>query len=191
MMKRLCSLLVVIGAASLHAQAVGGNHAARFAAAKGFLQVGVGGSYLRPDYGQGVGGMISPYVALDFKKSYVGVEIDGNFGVHTRSTARPNSLMFGLRVGRDFGDKLHLYVKPAIGYGHFSGVSTVPSPTAQNYLVYEVGGGADYRVAKHLNARAYAGYQIWPAFNGDTTSAYDHGGVLNPIMAGVGVAYHF
>ncbi len=190
-MKRLLSVVLLLLAVDVHAQILGRRHGAKFAARRGLLQVGTGVSYLRPDYGPGVGYMVNPFVALDLKKSYVGVEVSGNIKLHTLSTASPNSVTLGLRVGGDLGDRFRIFAKPAIGYGHFSGVTTVASPRAQNYLIYEVGGGVEYRIAEHLNTRVFGAYQIWPKFDGDTTTTYDHGGVLSPVFGGLGIAYRF
>lgn len=192
-MKRLFVLFFLFsaGAFHLHAQAIGGHKGgARFAANRGDLQIGVAGSYLRPDYGPGTGYQLNPYVALDYRRSYFGLEVDGNLTVHDKSEAHPNSAILGIRLGGDIGNA-RVYIKPGIGIGHFSGVTTAPSGHSQSYLVYELGGGVDYQLLDHMNVRLFGAYQVWPNFDGDTTAQFDHGGVLNPINAGIGVAYRF
>ncbi len=189
-MKRILPLLIVLITVNVQAQSILGRRAAKYAASRGNLQIGLTGAYLRPDYGGGVGGMLTPYIALDLKKSHFGGEVDYNRAIDMHSAAKPNSLMFGLRVVGDAGP-FRLYVKPAIGWGHFSGVTTTPSGGSENYFVYEVSGGTDMRLTRHINARAFITYQIWPNFDGDTTAQFRHGGGLNPIFAGGGLAYHF
>ena len=190
-MKRFLLFLPLLATTHLYGQASGGRHSgAKYAAARGDFKIGLAGTYLRPDYGQGVGYMFNPYVTLDLHKSYFGVELAGNITGHTKTNSKPNSATLGLRVGVDSGNA-RFYFKPAIGVGHFSGVTTAPTTASQTYLVYEIGGGVDYSLTAHLDGRLFGAYQIWPKFNGDTTAAFDHGGVLNPIFAGVGLAYRF
>ncbi len=186
----VCSFVFCV-AGQLAAQSIGGHRGgAEFAASRADLQVGSSFSYLYPDYGPGHGYQINPYAAIDFRRSYIGVELDGNLTVQDKAASHPNSFIFGLRVGADVG-KARVFVRPGIGIGHFSGVTTTASSNSQIYRVYELAGGVDYQLLEHTNVRLSGGYQIWPNFDGNTTAEFDHGGHLNPIYAGIGVAYRF
>ncbi len=192
MKRRLFAYSFSLGlVATAGAQTIGGHRSgAEFAASRADLQVGSSYSYLYPDYGHGGAYQINPYAALDFRHSYIGVEVDGNLTVSSKSQTHPNSVVFGLRVGGDVGH-LHLFIRPGIGVGHFSGATTAPSANTQLYKVYDLGGGVDYLFSDHFNIRLSGSYQIWPNFDGNTTAALDHGGHLNPIFAGIGGAYRF
>ncbi len=184
-------LFAVLAVSSVRAQTIGTHHnGAKFAANKGDLQIGLAGSYLSPDYGPGSGFMLNPYAAFDFRRSYVGLEVDGNFTVHDKAGSHPNSGVLGLRLGEDLGI-FRPYIKPGVGVGHFSGVTTAPGGKSQTYVVLEIGGGVDVQVREHINARAYGAYQFWPSFNGNTTASNNPGGALTPILAGGGIAYRF
>ena len=192
-MKRLLFALLFLSvvASQITAQAtIGSRPGAKFAANRADLQIGSGFAYLRPDYGPGTGYQINPYVALDYRRSYFGLELDGNITLHDKAASHPNSAILGIRLGGDVG-KARLYIKPGIGVGHFSGVTTAPSGRGQTYFVVDLGGGVDYQLLNHVNVRAFGSYQIWPGFDGDTTAAFDHSGILNPIYGGIGAAYRF
>jgi opacity protein-like surface antigen len=88
----------------------------------------------------------------------------------------------GVRYHRTYG-RFSPYIKGMYGRGVFN-FPAFPGFTHANlaYNLFAVGGGVDYRILPHLNARADYEYQRWLGFpeNG-----------LSPSLFTVGGAYHF
>ncbi len=192
-LKRIAILSLLAGSASLlHAQATA--TASRSADA----QIGIGYTYLSPDYSPAHFSGIAAYIDYDFL-SHIGIE--GEFHYAKSPASDPGSSQIYEKTyeigGRYYtrlrkAERLSPYAKLLYGRGVFNfpyNVTTnssgqqVATPTANlAYNIFAIGGGVDYTIKRHLNARADFEYQHWMGFppNG-----------LTPTMFTIGVAYRF
>ena len=131
-----------------------------------------------PDYSPqryyGIGG----YVTLDLTHHY-GVELN----IRQLNTTGTNNLYertyeLGGRYVRHYG-RFGPYGRVNIGRGVFN----FPHNSANlAYNMYALGGGVDVNIIPSINVRGDFEYQSWPSFP-------PRG--LSPLVATVGVAYHF
>ena len=174
MVRRLITLLCVLGGTttSLHAQA------SPTASRAGDLQVGAGFVTADSDYAVSRYKGFFGYADFDFRK-HLGAEFEihqiySPYGddVHERSYE------LGGRYFRTYG-RFSPYGKILYGRGVFNFQENLAN-LAYNMLAGGV--GVDYRVMRHVNARAEFEYQHWLSFQGSS---------LAPSLISVGAAYHF
>ena len=172
MLRRLLTVLCVLvgGASLLQAQAK------PTAARTGDLQLGVDYVGGKSDYNGGVKGE-GFYTTFDFTRRF-----GGEFDIHQANTSSGSvyerTYEIGARYYKNYG-RVAPYAKVMIGRGVFN----FPFGEANlAYNMFALGGGADVRITRYLNARADYEYQFWESFppNG-----------LNPQLFTIGVAYHF
>ncbi len=148
---------------------------------KADLQIGGGFTYARPDYGGPMNGGAA-YFDFDFTR-HLGIEGVFHF-VKDRSgsDAYEKTYEIGGRYHLTYG-RFVPYGKVMYGRGVFN-YPALPGSSHANLAYNLVAGGAglDYRLMKHLNARADFEYQRWFGFpqNG-----------LTPKLLTIGGAYHF
>jgi opacity protein-like surface antigen len=142
------------------------------------LQIGVGYTIAKPDYGQQNFQGLAAYADFDLR-SHLGLEAE----FHQVSSSSGNqsyqrSYDVGGRYFRAYGHLIP-YVKVMVGLGNFN------YPFGQTnlaYNLYAAGLGADYRIRPSLSLRAEYEMQRW--------SGFTNGG-LNPQLVTLGLAYHF
>ena len=172
MIGRLALVLLLGGASSLHAQAT------PTASRAGDLQVGVGYTLDRPDYGQQSFHGFAAYADFDLR-SNLGLEAEfhqANTPTNNQSSQRTYEI--GGRYLRTYG-ALVPYLKVMFGRGDFN------YPFGQTDLAYNLlagGIGADYKLGPSLRLRAEYEYQNWYSFSPNG---------LTPQLVTFGIAYHF
>lgn len=144
----------------------------------GDLQIGVGYTIAKPDYGQQNFQGLTAYADFDLR-SHLGLEAEFH-QVFTTSNNQSYQRTYevGGRYFRTYG-RLVPYVKVMFGRGDFN------YPFGQTDLAYNLfaaGLGADYRIRPSLSLRAEYEMQRW--------SGFTNGG-LNPQLVTLGLAYHF
>jgi hypothetical protein len=168
----LAIALLLCGASLLHAQATS------TASRAGDLQIGVGFSTAKPDYGPQSFQGVTAYV--DFTRhSYLGLEAE----FHQVSTTNSDKSFqrtyeVGGRYFRTYG-RFMPYLKAMIGRGDFN------YPFGQTDLAYNLYAGAigvDYQLGPHLRLRADYELQSWYGFPNEA---------LTPQILSVAIAYHF
>lgn len=161
------------------------SHAQAIPAAtrSGGLQLGVGGTYARPDYNTGIKGY-TIYGNYDFSR-HLGIEADLHFvNVITPADISEDSYLIGPRYRFRY-HRFTPYAKALFGLGRFGYQypSMYGKASTSTYGVYSFGGGVDLKATRHLNVRAFDfEYQEWPGYG-------PHG--LTPIVMTIGVAYAF
>lgn len=150
----------------------------------GSLQLGLGATYARPDYGRkGIEG-VTVYGDYDFSRHF-GVEGDLHFvTLFTPEDIAENTYLIGPRYRFQYR-RLTPYAKAMFGFGQFKYQypSIYGKASTYTYGVYSFGGGLDLRATRHINVRAFDfEYQKWPGYP-------VHG--LSPIVMTVGAAYTF
>jgi hypothetical protein len=167
----------------LSASVYGRTQALPTATARGALQIGVGPTYAKPDYGQDAIKGVSGWADFDFS-THVGVEAAIHYVAFiTPTDLAENSYVIGPRFSLNYG-RISPYAKAVVGIG-----SLVIQEEADNhgrgngsYLIYAGGGGIDIRATRHIVVRAIDfEYQEWPGL----------GNGLTPLVATVGLAYRF
>jgi opacity protein-like surface antigen len=151
------------------------------AVARGALQVGVGWSYVRPDYGEKSIQGVTGFADFDFLPHF-GVEAEYHYiALITPTDLGENSVLAGPRFVLPRG-RYNLYAKALVGIGDIAiqEVEDNPQGGAGTYLAYGIGAGVDYRATRHVVARADFEYQHWSYRNG-----------LTPASLTVGIAYRF
>ena len=144
----------------------------------GDLQIGVGYTIAKPDYGQQNFQGFTAYADFDLR-SHLGFEAE----FHQISTTSNNqsyqrTYEVGGRYFRTYGHLIP-YVKVMVGRGDFN----YPfGATDLAYNLFAAGLGADYRIRPSLSLRAEYEMQRW--------SGFTNGG-LNPQLVTLGLAYHF
>jgi opacity protein-like surface antigen len=144
----------------------------------GDLQIGIGYTIAKPDYGQQNFHGFTVYADFDLR-SHLGIEAE----FHQVSTPSSNqsyqrTYEVGGRYFRAYGPLIP-YVKVMIGRGDFN----YPfGATDLAYNLYAGGIGADYRLRPSLNLRAEYEMQRWSGFSNTG---------LNPQLVTFGLAYHF
>ena len=172
MVRRLALALLLGGASSLHAQAT------PTASRAGDLQVGLGYSLAKPDYGQQSYQGFAAYADFDLR-SHFGLEaefhqVSGPSG--QQSFQRTYEL--GGRYLRSYG-ALVPYLKAMAGRGDFN----YPfGDTDLAYTLFAGGVGVDYKLSPSLRLRGEYELQRWSGFAPSG---------LNPQILTFAVAYHF
>jgi hypothetical protein len=152
--------------ACLHGQAV--PTASRISS----IALGVGGTWINPDFGQSHIEAITFWGDFDLPHN-LGVEGVIHYSVNTPQDISENSYILGpryiLRHKRFEG-----YAKALVGVGHFGlQAGYNPYPGTASYFEYAFGGGLDVRVAHHINIRAIDfEAQKWPGFEANGLSPY-------------------
>ena len=174
MLKRLTLLCFLFSGplAALHAQAT------PTASRAGDLQVGGGFVSADSDYAEDryKGGFV--FADFDFTQHF-GAEFEihqiySPYGdqVHERTYE------IGGRYYRTYG-RFVPYAKAMYGRGVFNFQDNVANLA---YNIFAGGVGVDYKVTRHINARAEFEYQHWASFQDST---------LSPSLVSLGAAYHF
>jgi hypothetical protein len=169
---RLALALLLGGASILHAQATS------TASRAGDLQVGVGYTIAKPDYGQQSFQGFTAYADFDLR-SHLGLEAEIHQVDSTNSDqSYQRTYEVGGRYFRTYGS-LVPYLKAMVGRGDFN----YPfGYTDLAYTLYAGGIGADFKLGAHLRLRGEYELQSW--------SGFSNGG-LTPQLVTFGVAYHF
>lgn len=161
----------------------------------GDLQVGVGFTYARSDYGTPAylrGGTF--YSSFDFKPNF-GVEVDFHQLNGPSGTAAYNLAGFDKIYQRDYevGGRyvrhyniFNPYARVMYGRGVFNYQADIANLA---YNMGVIGGGVDINVQRHINVRADYEYQKWFGFHGQISDS--NSSSLTPQLFTVGVAYHF
>jgi len=179
MLKNLMTVGSIAGVLALTSFA--GAQALPTATGHGGLQVGVGWSYVEPDYGQKSIQGVTAYGDFDFLP-HLGVEAEYHYiALITPTDLGENSIFVGPRYILPRG-RFNLYAKALFGVGTIDIQETQDNPQggAGNYFAYGIGGGIDYRITDRIVARADFEYQHW---------GYQTG--LTPAAITIGAAYRF
>jgi opacity protein-like surface antigen len=151
------------------------------ASALGYLQVGVGYTYVKPDYGtQSIAG-ISGFGDFDIRQ-HVGVEATFHYASLTTPTnLGENTYLIGPRLVLP-RERVSFYAKALFGIGVLNNQAPQFNPgVGGNYFAYTAGGGVDVLVRNHVVVRAIdLEYQHWDYLTG-----------LTPLAVSVGAAYRF
>ena len=175
MKKRLSLLLLSLSCT------YGFGQATSAASRDGMIQVGIGGTYVSPDYNnKGIGGL-TYYAGVDFR--HIGIEAD----IHQTTLWTPYDLgqrtfLGGPRFIYPIG-RYRPYARGFLGFGQFvQQEGYYPTTTALPFhKLYGIGGGLDILASQHINIRAIDfEAQRWPGFS-------DHG--LTPYAVTVGIGY--
>ena len=160
---------------------LGNAQALPTATAKGALQVGIGWSYVRPDYGQKAIQGVTGYADVDFLRHF-GVEAEYHYiSLITPTDLGENTALIGPRFILPRG-RYSLYAKALVGIGdiNIQLVQDNPNAVSGKYLAYAGGAGVDYRATQHIIVRGDFEYQHWNYLTG-----------LTPVAYTLGVAYRF
>jgi opacity protein-like surface antigen len=145
------------------------------------LRVGGEFSIFKPDYGaQSLLGF-GAYADLDFHR-WVGVEAEARSLFLNKYGGKMRTDTGG--GGVRFFYPYHKFVpfgKGEIGFGSID----FPNHTFshETMVMFEIGGGVDYRLSHRVSVRGEYIYQFWPAFLGNRG--------LNPYGANIGASYRF
>ena len=168
---RLALALLLGGASILHAQATS------TASRAGDLQLGLGYSTAKPDYGQQSFNGITAYVDFD-RHSNFGLEAEFHQVSSSSNQSFQRTYEIGGRYFRSYGP-LVPYLKAMIGRGDFN----YPfGQTDLSYTLYAAAIGADYKIGTHYRLRADYELQRWSSFPNEA---------LTPQILTFAVAYHF
>lgn len=150
------------------------------ASRNGSAQIGVGGTFISPDYTQQYIKGISIYGNYDIGL-HLGVEGDIHISLVTPGDISENSYLLGPRYKWHY-KRFEPYAKVLLGLGRFGfQTGNFPSAATFTYFQFAPGGGLDVRATRHINVRAFdVEFQKWPGFE-------SHG--LSPIVYTIGVAY--
>ncbi len=172
---RIALVLMGLATASSHLQAQA--HSAT-AERKVNLQVGGGFTIANPDYSPDHFKGFTGYADFDFTDHF-GVEFDiHQINTPTNDKLSERTYEIGGRYIRHYSF-VNPYLKGMVGRGVFNFLYDQANLA---YNMYAVGGGIDFNVQKHINARIDYEYQRWPGFP-------PRG--LQPNLVTVGGAYHF
>jgi hypothetical protein len=171
-MARLALALLLGGASVLHAQATS------TASRAGDLQIGIGFSIAKPDYGPQSFQGVTAYADFS-RRSHFGLEAQFHQVSNTNSDqSYQRTYEVGARYFLTYGP-LMPYLKAMIGRGDFN------YPFGQTdlaYALYAGAIGADYQLGPHLRLRADYELQSWYDFPNEA---------LTPQILSLAVAYHF
>ncbi len=172
MIGRLAFAFLLGGASILHAQATA------TASRAGDLQVGVGYTFAKPDYGQQAFQGFTAYADFDFRP-HLGLEAEFHqVGSTTGDQSYQRTYEIGGRYFRTYGS-LVPYLKAMVGRGDFNYPYGF---TDLAYTLFAGGAGVDYKLGPHLRLRGEYEYQRWFGFSN---------GSLAPQLVTFGVAYRF
>lgn len=146
------------------------------------MQIGIAGTYVRPDYGEHYTAGPTIYGTFDFTQ-HIGIEGD----IHIASIFTPGDIgedtyLLGPRYVFHHG-RYAPYVKGLAGIGIIKyQFDNIPHSSA-TYIAYALGGGLDIKATRKINVRAFDfEYQQYPGFQPHT---------LSPYAITIGVAYSF
>ena len=190
LLKQLAALIATFACSSLlHSQAVA------TASRSGDAQIGIGYSYVSPDYTPNHFNGMAAYADFDFTP-HLGVEAEFHYAKNGGSDPSSGPIYektyeIGGRYFRTYG-RLNPYVKAMYGRGVFNfpyNVIQNPDGSVTSYpvanLAYNLvagGLGVDYNLLRRVNVRAEYEYQHWFGFPPSG---------LTPSLITLGVAYHF
>ena len=146
-------------------------------------QIGVGATFVSPDYAQKYAKGLSVYGDYNLLR-HIGVEGDIHFGSLIAPTdIGENTFLAGPRFVYQF-HRFDPYAKVLFGVGQFQfQQGSYGAGSSATYGVYAFGGGLDIHVTHHLNVRAFDfEYQKWPNFPANG---------LTPYVTTIGAAYAF
>lgn len=161
-----------------HAQAV------PMATKLGSVQVGAGFTFANSDYSPIFIKGFTVYGDADLSHR-LGVEADMHYiSILTPNDFGENTYLIGPRFSLLRRDRVNAYVKVMGGLGSFVfQQGDFRNPHTDNYGVFSVGGGIDFRASQHINIRAIdIEAQRWPGLA-------PHG--LTPFVTTFGAAYAF
>ncbi len=176
--------LSILGAlaAALFFSASAGAQALPTATAAGGLQIGIGYSYDKPDYGPNAWQGFTAFGDYDLSP-HVGVEGDIHYiDIITPVDLAQNSYLIGPRFIYPHG-RLKFYAKGLVGMGDMVAQETQDNQGAYigSFFAYSLGGGVDYIANHHIVIRAIdMEYQHWSYLNG-----------LTPTVFTAGIGYRF
>lgn len=155
------------------------------------ITIGAGFSDFHPDWSGRLGGAAvwidwNLYAGPSFLRG-LGVEAEARDLNFLRSGGDPKLRQDTIGAGpiytwHRFG-RIHPYAKFLIDYGSIDFTSGDPNYTHDTRTVYVPGGGAEYRVFRHIWVRGDYEYQFWTDFI--------HHHTMNPQGFTVGVSYNF
>jgi hypothetical protein len=171
-----CFACILSSATLCHAQAI------PTASRAGQIQVGIGGFYSDPDFGQGKNKGLTFYADYNFAQ-HLGVEGEIHYAVITPSDVSEDSYVAGPRYMIRH-KRFEVYAKALFGVGRFGfQEGSFANPSTGSYFEYVLGGGLEIHATRHINVRAFDfEAQKWPGFQ-------NHG--LSPLVGTIGVAYVF
>ena len=149
----------------------------------GTIQVGVGLTFVKPDYTIETAKGVAAYADYDFTQ-HIGVEGE----VHIASLLTPNDIGENTYlIGPRYAYRIRRftpYAKALFGIGDFQFQSgSYGNGSSATYGVYAFGAGLDVMATRHINVRAIDfEFQKWPGFPPSG---------LTPTAITVGVAYVF
>jgi hypothetical protein len=143
-----------------------------------------GGSYARTDYGSNDKGYI---VGADLNTIFHHFQpaLDARYTSVTGTTANQSSFAGGLKLQRKFGP-FRPYGDMEVGFGTIGFVDPGRNPDGSwyrrdNSVITAFGGGVDVRVARWIDVKADAQYQLWKL-------GHDQH-YLTPFITSIGVVY--
>lgn len=185
MKRHLIGLFIFVFGWSIasHAQAV--PMATRLASG----QIGAGFSFAIPDYAQTYIKGYTVYGDFDLWRR-IGIEADVHrVNVLTPTDIGEDTYLIGPRFSLIRQRRVNVYAKVLGGLGSFEYQEGTYRPThTDNFGVFAVGGGIDFRASRHINIRAIdIEAQKWPSYG--TPGFPAHG--LTPFVTTFGAAYAF
>ena len=158
-------------APALHAQAVPTG------VYKSHIEAGVGAMYLNNDYSERKNGGLTIWGDYDFTH-LIGAEVEAHFGgIITPDDIGENSYLIGPRL-MYHKRKLTIYGKLMLGRGTIT--NQLYNQSSSYNIVPAYGGGVEYRLSHHLQARVDLEDQKWPDFEPNT---------LSPLAISFGIMY--
>ena len=176
--------LMVIGsiAGMLAFASTGYSQALPTATGHGAVQVGLGWTFARPDYGPKNIQGVTIFGDFDFTQ-HIGAEAEYHYvSLITPTDLGENSFLAGPRFVLPHG-RFSPYAKGLVGVGDLviqDVYGTVFGSGAGRHFAYALGGGLDYKATSHIVARGDFEYQHWSYRDG-----------LTPITITIGAAYRF
>jgi opacity protein-like surface antigen len=180
MLKTLMTIGALAGVLSASSMARG--QALPTATAAGNLQVGVGYTYAKPDYGTESIKGASAFLDFDFRP-HIGIEATYHYiALVTPTDLGEDSFLAGPRFILPYG-RFSVYAKALAGVGDLVIQEQQDNVGRQSgsFFAYAIGGGVDIRATSHLIIRAIdVESQHWNYQTG-----------LTPFVLTVGAAYRF
>jgi opacity protein-like surface antigen len=152
---------------------LGHSQALPTATSHGAVQIGIGWTYAKPDYGEKAIQGVTAFGDFDFTP-HIGAEAEYHYlSLETPTDLGENSVLVGPRYVLRHG-KYSLYAKALIGVGDIVIQEEADNPQggAGTYLAFAGGAGLDYSVTKHIVVRGDFEYQHWNYRNGLTPTAF-------------------
>ncbi len=149
----------------------------------GTIQVGLGATFVSPDYTTETAKGVAAYADFDFAHNF-GVEGELHFAsLSTPNDIGENTYLIGPRYTYH-RKRVGIYGKVLFGIGQFQfQKGSYGNGSSSTYGMYAFGGGLEYRATRRINVRAIDfEYQSWPNFPPSG---------LTPTAITVGAAYVF